>query len=64
MTLTPTYQTLALAKRRGYTDDDIARICGVSPVTVWRWERGDLHPKYDEMWPLLVEVGIAQNETH
>lgn len=55
--MTPTHQALALATRAGLSGVDIARICGVSTVTVSRWRAGTA-PKLDVIAPLLVELDL------
>lgn len=60
--MTPTHKALQLAAHLGYTGVEIARICGVDPVTVTRWKskRTTRQPKYDVIYPLLVELGIIK----
>jgi transposase len=47
------------AYNAGYRDIDIARVCGVSPVTVYRWKKLDRNAKLCDLQPLADALGLV-----
>lgn len=48
------------ARRRqlGITQAELARVCGVSPVTAWRWEAGRQMPSQRHIGAIAQALGI------
>ena len=41
---------------RGWTQTELARVLGVRPETIWRWERGKARPRHDRLETLARVV--------
>jgi len=41
---------------RGWTQKELARVLGVRPETIWRWERGKARPRHDRLEALARVV--------
>jgi putative transcriptional regulator len=60
-----------LRLERGWTQLELANMLGVTPVTVYNWERGKYEPKFAQLRALaqvfgtcmvcLAQTGLAQN---
>lgn len=49
--------------RGGMSELDFALLLGVSPVTVWRWERGGIKPRDGAVMVLLELLRDHRRET-
>jgi len=56
-------ETLKLLRRRkGLTQEDLARLLGVSRITVARWETGQRFPTTEQLMRLSKVLGVSPEE--
>ena len=51
-----------LRKRKRLTQEDLARLLGVSRITVARWETGQRHPTAEQLIRLSEVLGVSPEE--
>jgi transcriptional regulator with XRE-family HTH domain len=51
-----------LRRARGWTQLQLANKLGVTPVTVYNWERGRYEPKASQLRALAREFGVSMDE--
>ena len=51
-----------LRERSPYTQEEMARIAGVSPKTEWNWEQGKTYPNASQLWDMSVALGCSPND--
>src|SRR5688572_25873699 len=51
-----------LRKSRGWTQLQLANTLGVTPVTVYNWERGRHEPKASQLRALAKVFGVSMDE--
>ena len=51
-----------LRQERGWTQLDLANAIGVTPVTVFNWERGEHEPKASQLRALARAFGVSMDE--
>lgn len=49
-----------LRKAKGLTQLELAGVLGVTPVTVCRWERGDMHPNTSRVERAADALGVKR----
>jgi transcriptional regulator with XRE-family HTH domain len=57
-------QLRSLRQGQGLTILALARLVGVSKVTVWKWEKGDARPRARMIAPLAQALGVAPAALH
>ena len=50
-----------LRQARGWTQLDLANAIGVTPVTVFNWERGKYEPKASQLRALARAFGVSMD---
>lgn len=48
----------ALRKKKGLTQEELAKRLGIGRTTVTLWERGDNRPNIDLLMPLAKALGV------
>lgn len=51
-----------LREKSPYTQEDMAKIAGVSPKTEWNWEQGKTYPNASQLWDMAVALGCTPND--
>ncbi len=51
-----------LREERGWTQLDLANRLGVTPATVYNWERGKYEPKASQLRALARAFGVSMDE--
>lgn len=51
-----------LREERGWTQLDLANHVGVTPSTVYNWERGKFEPRYSQLRLLALAFGVAMDD--
>lgn len=54
-------QLRSLRQAQGLTVRALAELVGVSKVTIWKWEKGDVQPRARMLAPLAKALRIAPN---
>lgn len=44
------------------TQQEIAKVAGVSPKTEWNWEQGKSFPNASQIWDMAVHLGCTPND--
>ena len=48
---------------RGITMEDLAKMVGVSKVTIWKWEKGTTEPRISDMKKLRKALSLKAKDT-
>ena len=51
-----------LREKSPYTQEDMAKIAGVSPKTEWNWEQGKTYPNASQLWDMAVALECTPND--
>ncbi len=51
-----------LRQERGWTQLDVAYAIGVTPVTVFNWERGRYEPKASQLRAIARHFGVSMDD--
>ena len=49
-------------ERQHMTQNEVAKIAGVSPKTEWNWEQGKSFPNASQLWDIAVALNTSPNE--
>jgi len=52
----------ALREERGWTQLELANAIGVTPATVYNWERGKYEPKASQLRALARAFGVSMDD--